>query len=261
MNVFQGAILGIVQGVTEFLPVSSSGHLVLVKKIMGVSSPLSFEIALHAATLLAVVAVMWKDVWGILRKPFSKLTGLILAACIPSFLIGFFFQDLIESIFQSGKTLGLEFMLTGAALLLAENLSAKKRLRNMGELGAGEALFIGTAQGLAILPAISRSGFTMAAGLMTGLRREEAVRFSFLLSIPVIAGAALFDGLKWLTGQVDLGVPLPSMAAGLMTAGISGYIAARWMLRIFTHKGMRPFAFYVFAMGILSLALILTGVI
>jgi undecaprenyl-diphosphatase len=261
MNVIQGAVIGVVQGLTEFLPVSSSGHLVLARKILGLDYPLSFDIALHAATLLALIIVMRKDIFEILKKPFSKLTYLIILACIPAFLMGYFLQDFIENIFRSGKTLGIEFILTGIILLFAEKLSLQKKERKeMSELKPLGALLIGTAQGLAILPAVSRSGFTIAGGMFVGLNKKAAIRFSFLVSIPVIAGAAFFDLIRTISAGDGLGIPYTAFIAGLVAAAISGYVAVKFMLELFSKVSFRYFAFYVFIIGIISLILTFSGI-
>lgn len=262
MNILKGIFLGIIQGVTEFLPISSSGHLVLVKKIFGLDYPLSFDIALHAATLAAIIIVLRKDIWTLLKKPFSRLTLLIVIACIPAALMGFFLEDVIENIFRSGKTLGLEFIITGIILLFAEKMSEQKKVRlEMNELKPSGALLIGITQGLAILPAISRSGFTIAGGMFAGLKKEAAIRFSFLASIPVIAGAALYDLLKTMSVGGSIGVPAETFAAGLIAATIFGYLAVKFMLGLFSRVSFKYFAIYVFIIGVASFTLMMTGVI
>lgn len=258
MTVIQAFILGLVQGLTEFLPVSSSGHLVLFQKIFEKAGGLNanvvtFDVAVHIATLIAVIAVMKDDILAILKKPFSKLTYLIVVGCIPTAAIGFLFKDIIEELFKSGKSLGVEFIATGLILLFAENVRTKNK--GLREMTYTDALVVGTAQGLAILPAISRSGLTLAGGLFRGLNREFALRFSFLMSIPAIVGAALPDVYHMVKGTSgaagDIGA-LP-LAVGMLAAAVSGYFAVKYMLKIFTRSSLKVFSYYVFVLGALVL--------
>ena len=256
MTELQAFILGLVQGLTEFLPVSSSGHLVLFQKIFekagGISANVvSFDVAVHLATLLAVIAVMRDDIIAILKKPLCKLTYLIIVGSIPTAILGFFFKDLIEGLFKSGKTLGFEFILTGLVLWLAENIRTKNK--GIKEMSYLDAIFIGTAQGVAILPAISRSGLTLAGGLVRGLNREFAIKFSFLMSIPAILGAALPDLLDLVKGgsEVTSGIGTMPLLLGMAAAAVSGYFAVKYMLKIFSKASLRVFSYYVFVLGVL----------
>lgn len=247
MTIFTSIILGIVQGLTEFLPVSSSGHLVLFQKIFGVESgALSFDIALHLATALAVIWVFRGDIFLFIKKPFSKEVGLLVLGTIPALLFALLFSDFIEKIFSSGVTLGFEFLITASVLLLADPKTGEKEIKTMTNR---DALAIGAGQALAILPAISRSGLTIAAGLFSGLTREAALKFSFLLSLPAILGAAVFDAAK---GGLTLSAFLsPVYIAGMTASFIFGIIAIRFMLRVFTGNSLRPFAAYVAVIGTL----------
>jgi undecaprenyl-diphosphatase len=255
MTVLQGFILGIIQGLSEFLPISSSGHLVLFQKIFGITeNVMSFDIALHVATLAAVVVVMWKDIVEILKKPFSKLPLLIIVGSIPTALMGIFFSDLFEKLFESGACLGFEFILTGAVLWYAENV--RSRNKKLAEMNYSDALVIGTAQGFAILPAASRSGFTIAGALFRGLNREFALRFSFLMSIPVILGAAakdIYDNVFKTGGMHGLAMDVWPVVAGMIAAAVSGYIAIRFMLKVFSKSSLKVFSYYVFVIGALIL--------
>lgn len=256
MTVLEGFILGIIQGLSEFLPISSSGHLVLFQKLFGIKENVfSFDIALHVASLAAVVAVMWKDIIEILKKPFSKLPLLIIVGTIPTALIGMIFSDLFEKLFESGACLGFEFILTGAVLWYAENTRSKNK--RLLEMNYSDALVIGTAQGFAILPAASRSGFTIAGALFRGLNREFALKFSFLMSIPAILGAAakdIYDNIFKTGGLHGLAADVWPMAAGMAAAAVSGYIAIRFMLKVFSKSSLKLFSYYVFVIGALILA-------
>jgi undecaprenyl-diphosphatase len=263
MNTMQGILLGVVQGITEFLPVSSSGHLVLFQKLFGLSEGvLSFDIALHMATLLALAWVFRRDLLAMIAHPFSKLTLLVVVGTIPTAIIGFALKDLVEGLFESGRTLGFEFIATGMALLAAEAI-AKNRGPGKGIEAVSylDASIVGVAQGLAILPAVSRSGLTLAGALSRGIDREAALRLSFIMSIPPILGASLLDikDVVEAGGAAASGMPLLPLAAGMAAAAISGYAAIRFMLKVFSKASLKAFAYYVFALGIGVIAEQLAG--
>jgi undecaprenyl-diphosphatase len=253
MNVFQAIILGIVQGLTEFLPVSSSGHLVLVQRLFGLSEGvLTFDVAVHVATLVSVAVVYWRDLVEIFKKPWARLPLMIMVGTIPAVIIGFAFKDLIEHLFESGKSLGFEFIATGVVLLLCEK--ARTTGKDEKALSVTDALVIGTAQAIAILPAVSRSGLTIAGALWRGLDRKFAAKFSFLLSMPAIFGAAVFDlkdVLKEGATQAGTGADPLVLLTGMLFAGVFGFISVRWMIRILTKGSLKPFAYYVLALGVL----------
>ena len=265
MNIFEAIILGIVQGLTEFLPVSSSGHLVIFQKLFGISSDvLSFDIAVHFATLIAVFIVLWKDIVAILKKPFGKLPMMILVATIPAVVIGFPLKDFFEKLYKSGITLGIEFIITGLVLLWAETHNENKplamrnrRLKNkgIGEMNAIDALVIGIAQAGAILPAVSRSGLTLAGALSRRLDREFAIKFSFLMSIPVILGPAILDFIDMLESQGNTGALIFSTTtlAAMVAACVAGVIAIKFMIKIFSKYSLNYFAYYVFIVAAIIL--------
>jgi undecaprenyl-diphosphatase len=255
VTVFQGFILGLIQGISEFLPISSSGHLVLFQKLFGISANVvTFDVAVHVATLIAVFFVFWKDIWEMIKHPLSKLTLLVVVGTIPAVVIGLLFKKQIDSLFQSGATTGLEFILTAVVLWYAEGVKSSDK--KLGKTSYLDATIIGVAQGIAILPAVSRSGFTIAGALFRGLNREFAAKFSFLLSIPAILGAAVL-GMKDVVspGQgVETAVGMWPLLIGMIAAGISGYISIKFMLKLLTRKGsMKIFACYVFVVGALIL--------
>jgi len=249
MTVLQGFILGLIQGLTEFLPISSSGHLVIFQKLFGLhKGVLTFDIAVHFATLIAVFCVFRKDIWEMIKNPFGKFPMLIIVGTIPTIVIGVVFNKMFESLFESGTTIGFEFILTGLILWYAENARSKnKKLKNTT---FKDAAVVGIAQGIAILPAVSRSGLTIAGALFRGLNREFAAKFSFLLSIPAILGATVLDGYKISKG-VDIGLGLWPIVVGMIAAAVSGYIAIKFMLRIITKGSLKIFSYYVFIVGML----------
>lgn len=250
MTILQGIILGIIQGLTEFLPVSSSGHLVLFQKIFGLQEGnMTFNIAVHIATLISVVFVFREDILKILKKPFAKLPLLILTATIPAAVMGFAFSDFFENLYHTGAGLGLAFIVTGICLWYAESLRSKNK--NLTKMNYLDATVIGFAQGLAILPGVSRSGLTLASSLIRGLNRKFALKFSFLMSIPVILGAALKDGYDLLKvgNSINASIEILPLLAGMAAAAIFGYLTIKFMLKIFSKVTLKVFSYYVFALG------------
>lgn len=249
MSMLQAIILGIIQGLTEFLPISSSGHLVLFQKIFGINEPtLIFDTMVHVGTLAAVVTVFWGDIVALLRKPFQRLTWLLIAGTIPTGLMGVLFKDYFEAMFKNASTLGFEFFITGAVLLFAERINRGRK--GVKETSFLDAAFIGVMQGVAIMPAISRSGLTIAGSLFRDLDREFAAKFSFLLSIPAILGAAVFQAKDILEAGA-VGINFPVIAAGTFTAAIAGYASVKLMIGILKKGSLKYFSYYVFALGAL----------
>jgi undecaprenyl-diphosphatase len=250
LTALQGLILGIIQGLTEFLPISSSGHLVLFEKLLDIQKGgITFEIAVHLATLISVCIVLRQEIISMIKKPFSRLTILVVVGTIPTLVIGAVFNDVFEKIFESGASLGFEFILTGLVLWYAESI--RKGNKGLEAMTCGDAAVVGIAQGIAILPAVSRSGLTIAGALSRGLNREFALKFSFLMSIPSILAAVAKDGYDVLKagGELGHGVELVPLIAGMIAAAISGYIAVRFMLKIFSRMSLKAFSYYVFALG------------
>ncbi|MFZ5353861.1 MAG: undecaprenyl-diphosphate phosphatase [Bacillota bacterium] len=251
MNIIQAIILGIIQGLTEFLPVSSSGHLVLFQKIFGVTGPtLAFDTFVHVGTLAAIFVVFWKDIAAILKKPFQRITWLLIAGSIPTGIIGLAFNDFFEKLYDTGITLGYEFFLTGLVLLLAERLnSGKKNERTASYL---DAAFVGAMQGAAILPAVSRSGLTISGALLRGFDKDFAAKFSFLLSIPAILAATALHAKKMVEiGGLDDNLII--YAAGTLAAALSGYLSIKLMLEVLKKGKLKYFSYYVFILGALVL--------
>lgn len=253
MKIIQSIILGLVQGLTEFLPVSSSGHLIVFKKLFGIDQEqfgLTFDIALHFATLIAVFIVFWPDILAILKKPLQKLTGLLIVATIPAVLVGLFLDDYIERISQSGGFLGIAFLVTAALLYFSQK--AKKRAKMIETMSYTDAAIIGVTQGIAVMPGISRSGSTTSAGLFLGMEKEDSLRFAFLMSIPVILGSAVM-GVKDIVSEPEM-IAWGPIIAGMIAAGVSGYFAVRFMLNFFKKRSLNVFAVYTAILGILILA-------
>ena len=253
MTFFHAILLGAVQGLTEFLPVSSSGHLVIFQHILGVQeSPLTFDIMLHMGTLLAVFVAFWDDIINILKKPFTRLTYLIVVGCIPAAIAGYLVAPFIEKAFESLLVVGLGLIFTGFALRFSEKWSREKiGLKDIPNTSYKDALFIGLLQAVAIVPGISRSGSTIAAGLFAGMERELAARFSFLLSIPVILGAGIFElsdvsSSAWSQNLVPYTV-------GTLVAALFGYLAIKIVMRLVRHGRLSVFSYYCWAVALVTL--------
>ena len=267
MTVFQAILLGIVQGLTEFLPVSSSAHLVLVPSAFGwefdPAFAFAFDVLVQMGTLLAVIvyfAPTLRDVlvavWSCLRArrpmadPLARLGWLILLATIPAVVAGLLFHDIVEAAFGSPR--GVFFALLGTAALLAGAERFGRPQRTLDRLSGVDAIAVGAAQALALLPGISRSGSTISAGLLRGLQRAEAARLSFLMSIPVMIGAGLV-GLKDLADLSPGPELLLPVAIGFLTAAVVGYLTIRWLLAYLAGHRLTVFAAYCFIVGILGL--------
>ncbi len=252
MNIIEALVLGFVQGLTEFLPVSSSGHLVLIQNIFGIEeNPLFFDTMLHVGTLVAVAVVLWEDIADILTHPFRRLTWLLLVATVPAVIAALLFNDFFTGAFE-GKYLGCGFLLTSLLLTLSERLVARKRVKRM-EMTFPAAAGIGCMQAVAILPGVSRAGATLSAGLLSGLERTYAAKFSFLMSIPVILGSVVFQGYDMVKEGVG-NISVLSTVIGTLAAAVTGYFAVRFMLRLIRKKKLYGFAVYT---GILGAAVLL----
>jgi undecaprenyl-diphosphatase len=253
MGGLESVLLGLVQGLTEFLPVSSSGHLVLAQSLIpGFEQPgVLFDTLLHGGTLLAVLVYFRRDMRELLASLFPggdpsrrRLALLLVAATVPTGLIGVIFKDPLEALFHAPRSAAAMLLVTGALLWVSEAL-ARPRLGLEG-VGYGRALAIGTVQGLAIVPGISRSGSTIAVGTLLGIRGEDAARFSFLLSVPAILGAVVLQ-LPHLEG-VETG-RLGGYAAGVAAAFASGLWAIRFLLAAIRRGRFRWFAVYCWLLG------------
>lgn len=269
-------ILGLVQGITEFLPVSSSGHLILAQRLLGVSFPgVTLEIVVHFGSLLAIVLVFWSEIVhlvgtffrgvGILlrgRGPsFSgeqliawRFAWLIIFGCIPTSLMGIFLDPIFERLFASLNVVGIMLVLTGTILWAIEHKRGigGKDIKQMTPL---DALFIGFAQGCAIMPGLSRSGTTIAGALYRGLNRDTAMRYSFLLALPTIAGASLFKFKDIVTAVAGAGLTLTDYGLGMVVAAVTGVAAIKLLFRVLREGRLHFFGYYCWAVGFFVLGL------
>lgn len=249
LTILQAILLGLVQGLTEFLPVSSSGHLVIAQTLLGIDEEmLDFDVFVHVGTLIAVFATFWQDIVALLKRPFCRFTGLIIVACIPAGLMGIFLNDFFSSLFSSIIAVACALIVTGIFLMLSDRLNGHK---TVNEMGVGSALVIGIFQGVAITPGLSRSGSTIFGALLMGLKRSEAAKFSFIVSIPVILGAALLQVLDLVDAGESI-LTLPYVIGALVAAG-SGYLAIRIFLRLLEKRSMRYFSYYVWTVALIVL--------
>ena len=263
MSIIQAIILGLIQGATEFIPVSSSGHLVLVPWLLGWDSPgLVFDTVVHWGTLVAVLAYFWRD-WRALvtawvrglfrwrwRDPDARLMWLLIVGSIPAAVIGFLLEDFFESLFGKPVWVSVFLLVTAGLLALSEWLG--QRMREIGDLRWPDALVIGLGQAAAIAPGISRSGATMAVGMLRGVKRPAAARFSFLLATPIIFGAGLFKLLDLFTVPDPL-AQVPVLAVGFVVAAVSGYVCIWGLLRYLQRGRLYLFSVYCAVAGLLCL--------
>ena len=267
MDIIQGIIIGIVQGLTEFLPVSSSAHLVFIQKILGVQSSLAFDTFLHLGTLIAVMWFFRYDIYkmilswlssirdilrgrfreGFYSDPYKRLAWYVILATIPVALVGVLFEDSVDALFSGALYVPAFFLfVTGTILYLSQRMTSGEI--NYNTITKKEALFMGLGQACAILPGLSRSGTTIAAGLTIGLNKEFAAKFSFILSIPAILGAFLLQA-KDIGSSMDANF-LP-VFLGFIASIIAGYMAIKWMLDLIQNKSLDIFAYYCWVIGIL----------
>lgn len=267
MTDLQALLLGIIQGLTEYLPVSSSGHLTIASHLFGLADGeqnLVFTVMVHVATVLSTICILWREIWNLLRGTFSRGPLLndarryvlcILVSMIPVGIVGLFFKDEVERIFGSGLTIVGVCLLVTAALL---TFSYYARPRQKEEIGLLDSLLIGVAQAVAVLPGLSRSGSTIATGLLLGNKKERLAQFSFLMVIPPILGEALLDVLKITGGEADTvvaNIPTSALIVGFLAAFVSGCIACRWMIDIVKRGRLVYFGIYCAVVGVLCLVL------
>lgn len=249
MTLLQAFLLGLVQGITEFLPISSDGHLVLMESWLKlpVADLKAFDVVLHLGTLIAMVVYFWKDLWAVLKN--VRLIGWIVAGSVPAVLAGLFLEDWIDTTFRHESMVFFMLILMGLFYLFVEAIF---RTKNKTELTFGTVIFVGVAQAFALIQGISRSGSTIGTGLLCGLPREQAARFSFVLGTPVIAGAVGLKSLHILQG----GATLPSwdiMGVGLFTSLIVGYLSVAFLIKFLKKHSLVLFAVYLFILGSIGL--------
>lgn len=260
MDVIEAIILGIIQGLTEFLPVSSSGHIVIGSEILGLQSEenLTFAIVVHAATVLSTIVILHKDIWMLLKGLFkfqwneeTQYLAKIALSLIPVMIVGFFLKDYVEELFSSGLLIvGIALIVT--AILLSFSYYAKPRQKE--NLSFKDAFIIGLAQGVAaIFPGLSRSGSTIATGIILGNEKEKIAKFSFLMVLIPILGEAFLDLLKGDFTSAESTIPTASLIAGFIAAFIFGCIACKWMINLVKKGKLIYFAYYCAIVGIIAI--------
>lgn len=268
MDILQAIIIGLVQGLTEFLPVSSSAHLIFIQQALGLSNvPLAFDVLLHVGTLVAVFVYFFSDIIQMIqgffyslldlrdgnfipeirRDPYKKLAWLTIIATIPVGVVGILFKDIIEEMFAGLTVPAFLLLITGCLLYVSQRMNSGKI--DVQNITIKEALLMGCGQAIAVLPGLSRSGTTIAAGLFAGLDKEFAAKFSFILSIPAILGAAVVQLKDLSGGSIEIGACL----AGFIVAVISGYFAISFLLKIVREKSLDIFAYYCWIVGVIVL--------
>ncbi len=250
MNLIQAIFLGLIQGLTEWFPVSSSGHLALFQNLFSLEVPVLFDILLHFGTLIVVLLVFYKDILKILKAVFRwdiksdyfRLAIFIVIGSMGTGLIGYFFRDLFVGFFTNLKAIGVAFLFTGVLLFFSNKRGNKK-------LNYKSSFLIGLMQGVALIPGVSRSGTTISTGMLLGIERKKVARFSFLLLIPAVVGGLIFE-------FGDLGsIDLMSSFVGVLVSILVGYISLKFLLRIIEKGKFRYFSYYCFAVGIITLIL------
>jgi len=249
-GIIETLVLAVVQGITEWLPISSSGHLVIVQEWMGLEElPLLFPVMLHVGTLFVVLLTFWRDIAEIfkalVRLDFKseegKLALYIAVGSVPTAAIGFLFHDILESFFYSLLAVGVALLITGSFLYVSE------RRKNGRELGFLDSLMIGIAQGVAIIPGISRSGVTITTGLLRRVEKEKVFRYSFLLSIPAIIGAVVIESTNLTVSNVDAA----NLLLGAVTSMIVGYASLKLLLKMILRERLHFFAYYCWIVGMI----------
>lgn len=257
MGWFEGILLGIVQGLTEFLPVSSSGHLTIISYFLNAKEAgLTFDVLLHFATLISVIICYRKDIWELIKHPFQKYVGLIIIASIPAGFAGVFFGDFFESLFQSIWVPTLMLFVTATILFIADRFHSGDR--DGKDMTVWMALLIGVAQMIAICPGISRSGSTIFMAVLLGISRTEAAKFSFIMSIPVILGSFLLECVDIVqdTGAFTI---TPVYAVAALAAAVSGILAIKLVVNLLNRGRFRYFSYYCIGFAGLTSMLLLLG--
>lgn len=260
MSWFEALILGLIQGLTEYLPVSSSGHLSIGAYLFGLDGAdnLTFTVMVHVATVLSTLVILWREIDWIFRglfkcelNPETKYAINIVISMIPVGIVGVFFKDTVEQIFGSGLLI-VGCMLLVTAVLLTFSYYAKPRQK--GTISMRDAFIIGLAQACAVLPGLSRSGSTIATGLLLGNKKENMAQFSFLMVIPPILGEAILDIIKWLKGEEALGgIETFPMIVGFVAAFVSGCLACKWMINIVKKGKLIYFGIYCALAGAITI--------
>lgn len=270
MNILHAIVLGALQGFTEVLPISSSAHLILVPWLLQwPESGLTFDVALHLGTFLALAFYFRQDIIEMafaavdaivhrsLNTPARRLPFLIIAATIPAAVVGKLFEHQVEAVFRSDPLLIASILIVFGIILGIADIAGRKHLA-LDELTPSSALTIGVLQCLALIPGVSRSGITITAGLMLGFTRESAARFSFLLSLPIVAGAALLKSIYLVKHGIPAGEGVP-MLAGIAVSAVTGYISVAFLLKLVQKRTLSPFVWYRVIAGGVIIAAVMSG--
>ena len=266
MNMLTAAFLGLVQGLAEFLPISSSGHLNLFQALLGVNvaNQLLFDILLHVGTLVAVAVVFWKDWVQMIAHPIKNKTLLrLFIASLPALAAKVVFGDLLDAVEGTNRFLGVFFLVTALLLVLTQWISRRNAARGVekDQVGIVEALVMGCLQAVGMLPGVSRSGSTIFGGVAAKVNRETAAKFSFMMSAPAIVGSLLSVGKDAIQEGVTFGSDLPAVLVGMVVAGVSGYLAIRFFMKVISKASLNGFALYMALLGIAVIVLQATGVL
>ncbi len=269
MSYFEAVILGLVQGLAEFLPISSSGHLALLQQWFGIreDNVLLFTVLLHVGTLISVFFIYWKDIWELIvelcltikdlctgrglrleERPVRKLGVMIIVATIPTAIIGVLFGDFFDSLYTSVIPIGIGLIITGFLLVFAEKLGEGNR--GIQQMNFRNAIFVGLVQGVAICPGISRSGSTLFGSLFCNLDRKFAVKFVFLISIPSILGSAVLEAPDAIKAGFDM-AQIGPVLVGMAVAATSGLVAIKTMIKVVSDKKLNYFSYYVWVLGLI----------
>lgn len=251
------AVLAILQGVSEFLPISSSAHLLIAPWLFHWTDPgLAFDAAIHLGTALALVVYFWPDLWTMLRKR-DRLIGYLAVATIPGALFGYLGDQWIESTFHSSSwaplLVGISMIVFSLLLYLIDH-HAKLR-RTIASVKLHDAIWLGLGQTLALMPGVSRSGATISTGLLLGLKREDAARFSFLLAIPITIGAGSYSALKVLEGKASTSVSHLQLLLGIALSALVGWAVIKWFMRYLNHHNLNIFVYYRIVLALLVIAI------
>ena len=251
MTIFEAVLLGIIQGITEFLPISSSGHLVIGQKMLGISVAGNvFEVVVHLGTLGSVLIIFWSDIMQLIKSLKSATTQKYIIALaigtIPAAIIGLLFKDIISEAFENIKIVAITLMITGIILLTTRFIKTKLK-----DVSISRGLLIGIVQALAIIPGISRSGITISLGMHLGIAPEKAAKFSFLLALPAIAGAGLLTGVD-LMDLSEPTLPWTILIVGFFSSLLVGWISLKWLLGLIRSGKFHWFGVYCVLLGILS---------
>lgn len=266
MSILEGALLGILQGLAEFLPISSSGHLNLFQALLHIEldNQLLFNILLHVGTLIAVAVVFWKDWIDMLLHPIKNRTLLLLfIASLPALAGKILFDDLLDYAESHISLLGVCFLVTGLMLLLTQCFSRRQEAKGTAKdhVGIFEALVMGCLQAVGMLPGISRSGSTIFGGVCTRVNREAAAKFSFMMSAPAIVGSLLVEGKDALEAGISFSGDWPAIVVGMVLAAVVGYLSIRFFLKLIANAKLEGFALYVTLLGVITILLHTLGII